>query len=166
MTDLVRAGAFVALIVLATTGAGAEDTAINVDDEGVAISGYDPVAYFHGTGAMRGEPRFEASWRDAVWRFANADNLSLFLADPERYAPQYGGWCAYALSQGQYAAEVDAREAYTVRDGKLYLNWSRRVKTRWERDVERRIATADGNWPIVEQQLLDGTARISRRRAD
>jgi YHS domain-containing protein len=147
--------------VLLALPAAADGTTINVDAHGVAIDGYDPVAYFKPSGALHGKPEFRAEWQGATWYFVNADNRDAFLAEPEHYAPQYGGWCAYALSQGEYASDTDPREAFTVIDGKLYMNWSRQVKRNWERDALRYIDIADDNWPVVERQLLDGTARVS-----
>ncbi|MDX1574891.1 MAG: YHS domain-containing (seleno)protein [Kiloniellales bacterium] len=143
--------------------AWAAETAINVNGEGVAIDGYDTVSYFTPVGARRGKAEFQAEWAGALWYFATAENLAAFESDPERYAPQFGGWCAFALSTGHYASDVDPREAFTLRGDKLYLNWSRRVKHRWLRAVEDNIATAESNWPVVRQQLLDDEAAISRK---
>ena len=121
------------------------------------------LTFFPFPGARRGKPEFQAEWGGAVWHFATAENLAAFESEPERYAPQFGGWCAFALSTGHYASDVDPREAFTLRDDKLYLNWSRRVKQRWLRDVEDNIATAESNWPAVRQQLFDDEAAISRK---
>jgi YHS domain-containing protein len=154
------------IAALAMTGgpqASAADTAINVNDERVAIDGYDTVSYFTPVGARRGKAEFQAEWAGALWYFATEENLAAFMSEPQRYAPQFGGWCAYALSTGHFASEVDPREAFTLRDDKLYLNWSRRVKHRWLREVEDNIATAESNWPEVRQQLLDDKAAISRK---
>ncbi len=153
------------LAALAAAGpqAFAAETAVNVNSEGVAIDGYDTVSYFTPVGARRGKPDFQAEWAGAIWHFATAEILAAFESEPERYAPQFGGWCAFALSTGHYASDVDPREAFTLRDDKLYLNWSRRVKQRWLREVEDNIATAESNWPVVRQQLFDDEAAISRK---
>ena len=158
MTKLLAA---LALVALGATAARADGTVINVDSDGVAIDGYDTVAYFQPAGARRGSPDFQTTWQGATWYFANAENLALFEADPEAWAPQYGGWCAYALSEGEYASDTDPGEAFTVLDGRLYLNWSRRVKMRWEGEASDRLIVSEQTWPVVEQQLRDGTARIS-----
>ena len=112
-----------------------------------AIRGYDPVAYFTLGEATEGKAEFSSQWQGATWRFASADNLARFESDPERYAPQYGGYCAYAVSQG-YTASIDP-DAWSIVDGKLYLNYSSGVKRRWEKDVPGHIGAADKNWPEV-----------------
>ena len=112
-----------------------------------AIRGYDPVAYFEVGAATRGKPEFSAEWQGATYRFANARHLALFEAEPQKYAPQYGGYCAYAVSQGYTASTVP--EAWSIVDGKLYLNYSLRVRNLWNEDVPGHIAAADRNWPKV-----------------
>jgi len=156
----VRFGCALLALLLLAGPVLAGGTAINVDSRGVAIDGYDTVAFFTPQGATRGKPEFQAEWNGAVWYFASAENRDAFLAEPGRYAPQYGGWCAYALSEGEYASDTEPREAYTVVEGRLYLNWSRQVKRLWERSAAERIGVADGNWPAVERQLHDGTAEV------
>lgn len=112
-----------------------------------AIRGYDPVAYFSVAAPVRGSRQFSAQWQGATYYFANAENQARFEADPAAYAPQYGGYCAYAVSQGATASTVP--EAWTIVDGKLYLNYSRGVQQRWKRDIAGHIRTADANWPGV-----------------
>ena len=112
-----------------------------------AIRGYDPVAYFTLGKPTEGEARYSAEWQGATYRFASADNLALFESDPGRYAPQYGGYCAYAVSQG-YTASTDP-EAWSIVDGKLYLNYSTGIQKRWEKDVPGYVRAADRNWPEV-----------------
>ncbi len=112
---------------------------------GVAIQGIDPVAYFTQGRPVEGSKAFEHQWRGATWRFANAEHRDRFAADPERYAPKYGGYCAWAVSQG-YTADIDP-EAWTIVEGRLYLNYSKSVQARWAADMEARIRQADANWP-------------------
>ena len=112
-----------------------------------AIRGYDPVAYFTIGAPTRGSNEFSASWQGASYRFASAENLARFEADPEAYAPQYGGYCAYAVSKGATAGTVP--EAWTIVDGKLYLNYSLSVKQRWSKDIPGNIKAANSNWPSV-----------------
>lgn len=112
-----------------------------------AIRGYDPVAYFTLGEATEGKAEYSTEWQGAIYRFTSADNLALFESDPERYAPQYGGYCAYAVSQG-YTASIDP-EAWSIVDGKLYLNYSTGVQKRWNRDIPGHIRAADKNWPTV-----------------
>ena len=114
---------------------------------GLAASGYDPVAYFREGRPVEGRGEFEFEWNGATWRFANADNLAAFSADPEKFAPQYGGYCAWAVSQG-YTASSDP-EAWRIVAGKLYLNNSKSVQSTWTQDIPGNIAKADRNWPEV-----------------
>ncbi len=112
-----------------------------------AIRGYDPVAYFIESKPTKGSDQYTFEWKGETFKFASAENLALFKADPEKYAPQYGGYCAYAVSEGYTASTV--AEAWTVVDDKLYLNYSLGVKKRWAKNIPGRIATADKNWPGV-----------------
>jgi hypothetical protein len=117
---------------------------VNRDRSGVALSGYDAVAYFEG-GPAKGSPQFTHEWMDAKWRFASAERLERFQADPAKYAPQFGGYCAWAVSNN-YTAGVDP-EAWKIVDGKLYLNYSKGVQKMWEKDIEKRIRDGHRNWP-------------------
>jgi YHS domain-containing protein len=112
---------------------------------GVAIRGTDPVAYFTEGRPVEGSSDFTADWNGAEWRFASAENRDKFVADPEAFAPQYGGFCAWAVSQGYTASTVP--EAWRIVDGKLYLNYSLGVQKQWEGDIPGNIAKADTNWP-------------------
>ncbi len=123
--------------------AQALDPTFNTD--GLAIQGYDPVAYFTEGKPVYGKPEFTHDFAGATWQFASAANRDAFAAEPERYAPQYGGYCAWAVSQG-YTASTDP-SAWRIEDGKLYLNYSRSVQSRWARDIPGNITKADANWP-------------------
>jgi YHS domain-containing protein len=114
---------------------------------GVAIDGTDPVAYFTEGRPVAGDAAFTHDWNGATWRFASEANRAAFAADPEAYAPQYGGYCAWAVSEGYTASTVP--EAWRIEDGKLYLNYSPRIQRRWERDIPGHVARADANWPTV-----------------
>ena len=116
-------------------------------DGGLAIHGIDPVAYFRQSAPVRGAADHTLMWRGAVWHFANAENMAAFEADPQGFAPQYGGYCAFAVSRG-YTASTDP-EAWTIHDGKLYLNYSLSVRSRWAQDIPGNVAAADANWPGV-----------------
>ena len=109
-----------------------------------AIRGYDPVAYFTEAREVKGEPEYSHSWNDAEWYFSSQENLDLFRNDPEAYSPQYGGYCAYAMSKGYYAS-IDPK-AWSVFDGKLYLNYSKSVRKTWSKDIPGHIERADRNW--------------------
>ena len=114
---------------------------------GAAINGYDPVAYFTDGRAVKGSSAITHSWTGAEWRFATEANRAAFVSAPERYAPQFGGYCAWAVSNG-YTASTDP-DAWKIVDGRLYLNYSRRVQRRWERDIPGNIARGNANWPSV-----------------
>lgn len=120
---------------------------VNTTWTGVAIDGYDPVAYFASGGPAKGEKANSFEWNGATWRFASAENLAKFKADPEAYAPQFGGYCAWAVSQG-YTAGIDPK-AWRIVDGKLYLNYSLDVQKKWEEDIPGHITAARSNWPKI-----------------
>ena len=115
--------------------------------DGIALSGYDAVAYFTDGKPVKGSSSFEHSWNGATWRFASAAHRDAFVAAPEKYAPQYGGYCAWAVSKNYtYAADP---EAWKIVDGKLYLNYDKSVREVWEKEIPAAIARADRNWPAV-----------------
>lgn len=114
---------------------------------GFAIHGYDPVAYFVASEPQEGKSEFEFTHLGATFRFANADNLAAFKANPDNYTPQYGGYCAWAVSLG-YTASIHPF-AWSVVDDKLYLNYSKRVQRQWTAGQDNRITLADQNWPAV-----------------
>ena len=114
---------------------------------GAAIRGYDPVAYFTERMPVRGSNEFTFEWNGATWRFKNAENRDLFADNPEMYAPQYGGYCAWAVSRG-YTARIDP-DAWSIYEGKLYLNYNLRIRRRWSEDIPSNVALGDANWPGV-----------------
>jgi YHS domain-containing protein len=120
---------------------------VNVTADGVAIKGYDPVAYFLEGRPVQGTREFEYTWMGAKWLFASAENRALFEADPEKYAPQYGGYCAYAVSQGK-TADIEP-EAWNIIGGKLYLNLNKEVQELWSKDPRGYIEKADRNGPGI-----------------
>ncbi len=111
-----------------------------------AVGGYDAVSFFEGE-PVRGDRNFSTEYMGAEFRFANQANLDRFLADPAAFAPQYGGYCAWAMAQG-YSAKGDPRY-YDVIDGKLYLNFDARVQRMWREDIPGFIVAADENYPNV-----------------
>lgn len=110
-----------------------------------ALQGYDPVAYFTDGAPRRGDATHSLDWDGQRWQFASAANRDAFTANPARYAPQYGGNCAWAAAEG-YLAAVDPN-VWAIVDGKLYLNANGRIQRRWERDIPGFIARANANWP-------------------
>lgn len=116
--------------------------------DGLAIRGYDPVAYFIDAQPVQGSAEHEWAWGGVTWRFATADNLERFRNNPERFAPQYGGFCAWAVANN-YLYPVDPF-AWRIVDDKLYLNANQRVQRNWERDIPGFIEKADLNWPGLQ----------------
>lgn len=141
MKSLLRA--FVVLLAL-LAAAPAFAQAVNVED-GVAVRGADVVAYFRAGRAVSGKIEYAHSWNGAIWRFSSAENRDAFAASPERFAPQYGGFCAWAVSQG-YRAPVDP-DAWRIVDGRLFLNYSRAIQMRWDLTRASNIAAGDRSWP-------------------
>lgn len=145
---------FVGLIaaspVLLAAGAAQAQTAEIYAEGGVAMDGHDPVALFNDGAPAQGLAAHTVTWKGAEWRFSSAANADLFENDPQAYAPQYGGWCAYAVSRNYTAPTVP--EAWSIVSGKLYLNFSLGVRRIWQRDIEGNITAANANWPGV----LDG----------
>jgi len=117
--------------------------------DGVAIRGYDPVAYFKQGRPVKGAAQFSHSWSNATWWFSSAENRDLFKANPAQYAPQFGGYCAWAVSKG-YTADTDP-DAWKIVDGKLYLNYSKDVQKKWEADIPARIREGEKNWPTLHK---------------
>lgn len=115
--------------------------------KGVAIGGYDAVAYFTDGKAVPGQPGITLEHEGAVWRFASEANRDAFKADPQRYAPQYGGYCAWAVASG-YTAKGDP-DAWTIADGRLYLNYNKSVQANWAKDIPGNVRKGDANWPAV-----------------
>ena len=115
--------------------------------DGVAIGGYDPVAYFTEQKPVKGSPEFQTVHRGSTFQFSSAAHRDAFAAEPDKYAPQYGGYCAYGMAKG-YKAKIDPA-AFSVIHGTLYLNYSDAVRTRWLSDVPGYIQQADANWPTV-----------------
>ena len=144
-----KAGFFLILLLVGvfTGAARAGEKPVNTTWRGVALDGYDAVAYFTDGKPTKGDERFTHEWNGATWRFATAGHLELFKQDPVKYAPQFGGYCAWAVSEG-YTADADPT-AWKLVDGKLYLNYNAKVQKRWEEDVPGRIARGNTNWPRV-----------------
>lgn len=110
----------------------------------LAVQGYDPVAYFTDGAAVKGSADFTTEYMGAEFRFASAAHRDAFLADPAKYAPQYGGYCAWAMADGKYA-KGDAN-FWKIVDGKLYLNFNAGIQNKWNKDVPGFISKADAEW--------------------
>jgi YHS domain-containing protein len=122
---------------------------INKDGKGVAIKGYDAVAYFTQSKPVKGSPSFMQQWMGSTWWFASAEDRDQFAAAPEKFAPQFGGYCAYGVSQN-HTVSVDP-EAWRIVEGKLYLNYSKGVQQKWVQDVPGNIKKAGENWPKLHK---------------
>ncbi len=122
----------------------ADTIGFDLDANGSALRGYDAVAYFAVNGAVKGDAKYQYVWNGAKWFFSSEENMNRFKADPEAFAPQFGGYCSYAVSEG-YTANGDP-EAWKVVDGKLYLNYRPKVKEMWEREQIDRIEKGNKNW--------------------
>lgn len=112
---------------------------------GYAIRGYDTVAYFTESKPVKGLKQFQAQYNEATWLFSSQENLDLFKENPEKYAPQFGGYCSYAVANNTTASIKP--EFFTVLDGKLYLNYNKTVNNRWLKKKEQYIGEANENWP-------------------
>jgi YHS domain-containing protein len=120
---------------------------VSATEQGVAIGGYDPVGYFTEGRPVAGSTEFTLRWNGATWRFASAESRARFEANPEAYAPAFGGYCAWAISQN-YIAPGDPL-VWRIVDGRLYLNFNQRAKMLWEADLAGAIARGHANWPGV-----------------
>ena len=121
-------------------------------EQRLALKGYDPVAYFTENQPMKGSEELAYEWLGATWHFANAEHRELFTKQPLKYAPQYGGHCALGTAFGESTANIDP-EAWSIVDGKLYLQYSKSGREEWEQDRTNRIAAADQKWPEVQARL-------------
>ena len=137
--------AFAAIVVAGLiAGPAFAGGAVNKTVFGTALKGYDVVAYHTVGKPVEGSRRISYKWRDATWRFASVKHRDLFAADPERYAPAYGGYCAYGMAQG---AKIDIDpSAWRIVNGTLYLNVNKRVQQTWKTDISGYIARANRHW--------------------
>lgn len=149
MRKLLAAIAFaIGALTLAAPAAHAEKPPVYTSVlSNVAVGGYDPVAYFTDGRPVRGTTQFRTTYQNFEYRFASAAHLQAFQANPTRYLPQYGGYCAWAVSQGYTAAGNPNN--WRIVDGRLYLNYNDEIQQRWERDIPGFIASANSNWPAV-----------------
>jgi len=112
-----------------------------------ALDGYDTVAYFKVSKAVKGSSKYSTEYKGATWLFSSKENLEAFVADPEKYAPQYGGYCAYAISKDKTASGDP--ELWSILDDKLYLNYNESILKKWDKDKQNIVMKADKNWPAV-----------------
>jgi YHS domain-containing protein len=143
-----RAAVALACAVLSIAPAAAQK--VNTSFTGLAIDGYDPVAYFTRNAPVKGTREFTLGFEGATYRFASAEHREQFAKDPARYVPQYGAFCAWAVSRG-YTADTDPL-AWRIVDGKLYLNYNASVQKQWEQDIPGNISKANANWPALSRK--------------
>lgn len=150
--NLLRAAlviAMVATVTIAVRSASAAVDPINKNVFGTALKGYDAVAYFKEGKPVKGKDDFRHEWMGAKWYFASAENRDEFAKSPEKYAPQFGGYCAWAVAHN-YTASIDP-EAWKIIDGKLYLNYSKDVQKKWEQDIPGFVKQGNENWPKLKK---------------
>lgn len=136
---------FLALAVLVLTVPTADAAKlVNTGFGKTAIKGYDTVAYFTQGAPVKGSKEFKHKWNGATWRFSSAENLELFKANPAKYAPQYGGWCAFAMALGK-KVKIDPK-AWHIHEDKLYLNYTPATQDLWLGDKEAKISDANVEW--------------------
>lgn len=145
-----KAFAWVVFVMLGMTATTWADSVNRTLIGGYAVKGFDVVAYFSEGRPVKGERSLSYSWAGAKWLFATAENRDRFVSDPGAYAPQYGGFCAWAVSQG-YTADIDP-QAWKIVAGKLYLNYNADVQAKWSTDVNGLIRKADENWPRLRER--------------
>jgi len=137
-------------ITIAAPSAFAEAPVYTAKKNNVAVQGYDPVAYFTVGEPTKGSDAFTTTYHGAEFHFASQDNLDTFLADPEAYAPQYGGYCAWAIADGKYAK--GSAKHWAIVDGKLYLNYNRGIQKKWNKDVPGFITRGDAQWSELQPE--------------
>ena len=142
---LLLTAALAAAILFIACSKTAPVAQINTGSDGLAVQGYDPVAYFAVENATKGDPKFQYAWNGAKWLFSSQENLDKFKQNPQSYAPQFGGYCAYAVSHG-HTADGDP-QAWKIVNEKLYLNYNPEVKQMWEKDQDKFIEDGKKNWP-------------------
>lgn len=138
------------LMLTAALPAAISAQAVNTDANGLALKGYDPVAYFTMGHAMLGTADLTAQYEGATYRFATAANRDTFMKEAVKYVPQYGGYCAFGVASG-YKVKIDP-EAFTIREGKLFLNYDKRVQARWSADIPSFLSKSEANWPDLKDK--------------
>lgn len=135
------------LVLLLVPAAFAAEPEIYTGRNGLAVGGYDTVAYFQVGEPVKGSADFTLDYKGATWRFSSQENLVAFEADPQAFAPRYGGYCAWALAMGQLVKGNP--KVWTLHEGALYLNVNRSTQKKWLKDIPGFIAKADGRWPGI-----------------
>jgi YHS domain-containing protein len=150
---LVAGATFAGLPGSAVAGSSASPVAAVNTADGLALKGYNSVAYFTDGQPTKGADQYSFQWKGVTYRFASAENLKRFKADPEKYLPQYGGYCAYAMSLDRIA-DIDPHR-WAIVGGKLYLNNDFLAQNLWSLNKSGNIASADRNWPLYPKKAAD-----------
>lgn len=159
-------GAAIALLaVFIVVKIASSEERINALPSGVAMDGFDVVAYFSDGAPTQGGPAHSVSYKGKSWRFSTAENDSKFSEMPAKYAPQFNGFCAYAASEG-YSAEVDFIDGWIIIEDKLYLNWNENTKDVFIEEQEIRLPNATRNWPVVHAGLKTDTVPFYTHAAE
>ncbi len=137
------------LLLLDCAGKQIADPIFKADGK-TAIRGYDPVEYFTNSKPAEGKSEYSLKWKGADWKFSSKNNLESFRKNPENFAPQYGGYCAYAMRDGE-TYEIDPK-AWKIVNGKLYLNYNEKVNGFWEKDIPGNISKADSQWKTLPKK--------------
>ena len=138
------------IAIFLLTASGFAKEAINVDENGLALQGYDPVGYFTDNKPVKGSAEFTASYKGATYQFASAEHKAAFEKDPAKYEPQFGGFCGYAASINKLAPIQP--EFFQVLHGRLVVQHNEKAWKLWHEDVEGNLKKADANWPALSQQ--------------
>ncbi len=141
------AGLMLLVLLLAPAALADEPEIYTGFGSSLAVGGYDTVAYFSEGQPVKGSMDFTLDYKGATWRFSSQENLEAFEQDPDAFAPQYGGYCAWAMAMGNLAK--GAPKVWTLHEGRLYLNISRGIQKKWEKDIPGFIEKADANWPGI-----------------
>ena len=136
------------LVITVINAFGQQAAVFQID--GKALRGYDVIAYYNEEKPVRGHDSLSFQWNNSTWLFSSPDNLKLFRQNPEKYAPQYGGYCAYGIAGG-YKAPTQP-DAWAIVNGKLYFNYNRKVKASWDKDQAGYIGKADTNWQLIKDK--------------
>lgn len=152
---MLAAAAFAAPLTSATPALADGGVFVGTEGENIAVGGYDAVSYFRGSGVpVQGNARYSVTWNGAEWHFASQANAEAFKANPNAFAPQYGGHCAWAMSRGSLAPGDPL--LYKIVDGKLYLNFNQQVQQTWLGDIPGFIAKADPAWRLIPDGQVFG----------
>lgn len=139
----------IAMLFLIISAAQAQKSEIFIGS-GKAIKGYDPVAFFKDAKPVKGSDNISFQYKDATWLFSSVENLESFKKSPEKYAPQYGGYCAYGTADGHKA--TTQTDTWTVVNGKLYFNYNTKVKENWDKQQAALIEKANTQWPLIKDK--------------